>query len=295
MGMTYEFRPAKAAQRRMIVDACRRLTYLAPTSEYQYVGFGGLEFIDFIEFHRALGTSTMTSIEKDTSSQHRLEFNKPYSGITLLLGEARDMLSQLSWSDPSIVWLDYTNVLNTDLLRDVDYVVRAATPGSVVIVTVNGASQSPLDNRLSDLRWNLGDLVDPTLSEAAMAGWGPAREQRRVLQSVARAASEDAHGVPIRQLFNFHYSDTCRMQTWGGILSSPQIATQVAACRFEDLPFIREGEDPFEIKVPFLTEKEMVFLEQGIVDETAPMPKLRGITPSDVKSFARMYRWRVGA
>ena len=55
MARQYEFRPAKAAQRRMIVDACRRLTAISALDQYQYVGFGGLEFIDFIEFHRGLG------------------------------------------------------------------------------------------------------------------------------------------------------------------------------------------------------------------------------------------------
>ena len=55
MARQYEFRPAKAAQRQMIVDACRRLTAITSLDEYQYVGFGGLEFIDFVEFHRGLG------------------------------------------------------------------------------------------------------------------------------------------------------------------------------------------------------------------------------------------------
>ena len=98
MARQYEFRPAKAAQRRMIVDACRRLTAIAALDQYQYVGFGGLEFIDFVEFHRGLGILQMTSIERDTNMLHRLEFNKPYRGVRLLMGEARDELPQIDWT-----------------------------------------------------------------------------------------------------------------------------------------------------------------------------------------------------
>ena len=160
MARQYEFRPAKAAQRMMIVDACRRLTAIAPLVEYQYVGFGGLEFIDFMEFHRGLGVPQMTSIERDTNMQHRLDFNKPYKSIRVLMGEAHNQLPQIDWTKLSIVWLDYTDPLTTDILRDVDYVVRSAPPGSVLIVTVNGAATKvPIPDRLSNLRAHLGDLV----------------------------------------------------------------------------------------------------------------------------------------
>ncbi len=261
MARQYEFRPAKAAQRRMIVDACRRLTAIAALDQYQYVGFGGLEFIDFVEFHRSLGVPHMTSIERDTNMQHRLEFNKPYNGIRLLMGEARNELPQVDWTNLSITWLDYTDVLTTDILRDVDFVVRSSQPGSVVLVTVNGATTGvKLPNRLNNLRTNLGNLVADDLTDKDMAAWGPTRVERGILQAAAHSASREAHGLPLRQLFNFHYADNARMLTWGGIVTSTSIDRAIDLCRFDDLHFIRTGEEPFEISVPVLTDREITYL-----------------------------------
>ncbi|GAA3680304.1 hypothetical protein FB459_2177 [Yimella lutea] len=294
MARQYEFRPAKAAQRRMIVDACRRLTAIAALDQYQYVGFGGLEFIDFVEFHRGLGVPQMTSIERDTNMLHRLEFNKPYNGIRLLMGEARNELPQVDWTKLSITWLDYTDVLTTDILRDVDFVVRSSQPGSVVIVTVNGATTGVrLPERLSNLRMNLGDLIADDLTDKDMAAWGPTRAERSVLQAAAHSASREAHGLPLRQLFNFHYADDAKMLTWGGIVTSPSLDRTIDLCRFEDLHFVRTGDDAFEINVPVLTEREITYLETELVG-AGPLPKIKGVEPKDIQSFAQVYRWRVG-
>ena len=295
MARQYEFRPAKAAQRMMIVDACRRLTAITPLVQYQYVGFGGLEFIDFIEFHRGLGVPEMISIERDTNMQHRLEFNKPYKSIVLLMGEARDQLPQIDWKKMSIVWLDYTNVLTTDILRDVDYVVRSSLPGSVVLITVNGgATNVPISERLNNLRTGLGDLVDDSLTDKDMAGWGPTQVERSILQATAHTAARQAHGLPFRQLFNFQYADDAKMLTWGGIITSPSLDRTIDTCRFDDLQFVRTGDTAFEINVPVLTEKEIAYLETEIVGKGGPLPQIKGVPAAHVRAFAQVYRWRVG-
>lgn len=294
MTKQYEFRPAKATQRRMILDACRRLTAFDALNAFQYVGFGGLEFVDFIEFHKGLGVSSMTSIERDTNSQRRFEFNKPYKSVRLLIGEARDMLPEVDWSKLSITWLDYTEVLSRDILRDVDYVVRKSIPGSIVIATVNGGAITPLKDRLKNLKARLGDLVSDGLDDSAMDGWGPAREQRRILQEQANSVARQSHSGEFLQLFNFEYSDDAKMLTWGGIVSTQSVSRTIESCRFDDLSFIQKGETPFEIRVPFLTEREIAYLEIEIGGAIDHLPKVDGIEARDIKDFAKLYRWRVG-
>lgn len=297
MARRYEFRPAKAAQRRMVVDACRRLTAISSLDRYQYVGFGGLEFIDFVEFHRGLGIPQMTSIERDTNMQHRLDFNKPYNCIRILMGEARDQLPQIDWARLSVTWLDYTDVLTTDILRDVDFVVRSSTPGSIVLATVNGASTGiALPDRLAGLQARLGSLVPDGIAEREMAGWGPTRVERGILQATAHSVGREAHGRPFRQLFNFHYADDAKMLTWGGIVTSDNVDRAIDACRFEDLNFVRTGEEPLEISVPVLTEREIDFLESGLAGAgSAALPSIKGVDAKDVKALAQIYRWRVGS
>ena len=292
----YQYRPAKAAQRRMIIDACRRLTVFGHLEDYQYVGFGGIEFIDFTQIHLSLGIRRMTSIEGDERiPPERFEFNKPYDRIRMLFGEARDRLSDVDWRGLSIVWLDYTDQLTGGILRDVEYVVRSLQPGSVLLVTVNGGVSSKLNARLPNLQRCLGDLVSPSLENKDMRGWGATIEQRRILTEHASNVARDAHGVPLKQIFNIHYADDSKMLTWGGVILGHALARVVDMCRFEDLAFIRgENDELLEIRMPFLTEKEMRHVERALPG-TSALPSIVGLDPVDVSDFRDVYRWRIGA
>lgn len=291
----YEFRPAKAAQRRMIVDACRRLTALDRLDRYQYVGFGGLEFLDFVEFHLGLGVHAMTSIEHSLKDEPRFLFNKPYESITLLMGEARARLADVDWaSRRAIVWLDYCSQLTTSVLRDVDYVARTAQPGSLLIVSVNAGVSTKLVDRLPNLKKHLGQLVDPNLEQRHMRSWGAALEQKRILSQHASSACREAYGEPIRQLFDFQYADASPMQTWGGLIVDRVTDSAAELCRFGDLDFVRrDGDDPLEIKVPFLTDKEMTYAIHGLVGDAAT-PAMSGVSKQDIESFRAVYRYRSG-
>jgi hypothetical protein len=55
------------------------------------------------------------------------------------------------------------------------------------------------------------------------------------------------------------------------------------------------GEEAFEIHVPVLTEKEIAYLETELVGAAAPLPRIKGVPAADIKAFAQVYRWRVGA
>src|SRR5688572_6866900 len=82
----YLARPAKAIQRRMVVDACRRLGPFGAPENFEYVGFGALEFVDFHLMRRGVGIIRMTSIEHDFARRERYEFNRPYGDVNVLIG-----------------------------------------------------------------------------------------------------------------------------------------------------------------------------------------------------------------
>lgn len=276
----------------MIVEACRRLSAIAPLSEYQYVGFGGLEYIDFEEFHRGLGIRRMTSIARDTFGQKRFEFNKPYQGIRLLLGEAHDMLPLVDWNCPAITWLDYTEPLDVEMLDDVAFVITKSIPGSVLVVTVNAGADGPLPRRLPALRERLGDLLDIGLTDADTEGWGGAAIQRNLIVARASRVSREVHRAEAKQLFNFEYSDSAKMLTWGCILSSPTHERQIESCRFHDLGFVRDGMDAFRYRFPDLTESEIRYFESHVATTADPPPRMAGIDPAEVQDLAGIYRWR---
>ena len=91
----------------------------------------------------------------------KLEFNKPYSCISILHGHSSDMLSSIDLSKPSIIWLDYDNVLSMDIFTDLELVLHAIPRGSIYIMSCNRQlrkdKEIPYSN--DELRGLYGSLV----------------------------------------------------------------------------------------------------------------------------------------
>jgi len=135
----YAQRPAKNIERKMIVESLAGLDRVVSATSAQYVGFGSIYFTDFLLVHRRLGLTDMLSIEKDSSDHQRkrVDFNRPFAGVEVRHGRASEHLPTLTWEGQKIVWLDYDGQLDSEILDDVETVVRSATDTTVLIVTVN--------------------------------------------------------------------------------------------------------------------------------------------------------------
>lgn len=290
----YLARPAKAIQRRMIVDACRRLGPFGAPADYQYVGFGALEFVDFHLMRRGVGVMRMTSIEHDVVRSDRYEFNRPYGEVDVLIGSAGDRLSDIDWSGLRIVWLDYESGLDEDVLGDVAQISQRLQPGSVLIVSVNAEPARPMDQRRNKLAEQVGEwrLPEGTTDES-LAQWGWADSQRQILaDAIAGDLAGRGDGSSLRQLFDFRYADGARMQTYGGVILIPALERAADSCRFEDLDFIRsEGQPPVVIEVPDLTAKERHHLDRQFPIGDGAVPELPGLDPALAQQYADYYRW----
>jgi hypothetical protein len=145
------------------------------------VGFGGLEYIDFVLFRRSLGVERMISIEQDTARRSRYEFNLPFSGIELLSGVASVRLPDIDWRELSIVWLDYEAPVTAEIVSDLAFLAQELIPGSVLIITSNAATPKPADQRRRTLVQNVGEeLVPPRVTDDTLARWGWAAAQRDI-------------------------------------------------------------------------------------------------------------------
>ena len=291
---SYRARPAKDVQRRMLVAACRRLTPFGPLTDYGYVGFGGVEFIDFSLFRRELGITKMTSIEKDTNRQPRYEFNRPFAGIDVRGGRASQHLPEIDLSGLQIIWLDYEQALDDEVLDDAVLLSRKLQPGSVMAITVNAQPSTPRDARRETLVKNVGeDRVPLGVDDDALARWGLAAVQYRILRdAVVEAFRDRADGAELQQLFNFRYADDAQMQTFGGVVLSAATRRTFELCRFEDLDeFIREGDEPLYIRVPVLTPKELIHLNQQLPLSTGEQLQAEGLSETERGDYERLYRW----
>lgn len=295
----YSVRPAKAIERRMMVDIVRRLDRTAALVYYRYVGFGSLYFSDFSLFHKVLGIRELISIEREVDDELRFRFNLPYAPIELRFGDAADVLPSLSWDERSIVWLDYDGRLKLDKLDDLAFLVRNVAPGSVVAVTVNVQPTDKVEGRLARACSTLDTLVPLKYNDENLGGWGCADLAWDVISERIRTALDERNTgksqsakVGYKQLFHFRYRDGARMLTTGGMFYDSPMEAHVGLCAFEDFHFCKNGAEAFEIVIPRLTLREMRLLDsllpsgeyaQGAVDV--------GVPADDARNYSDLYRY----
>lgn len=291
---SYAVRPAKHIQRRMAVEALRQLRAFSPLSAYQYVGFGGLEFVDFELVHRELGIERMASIEKDFKRAERYRFNAPFSSVQLHLDRASAVLpTLLDERVLRVVWLDYESRLNLEVLQDVSSAIRKLLAGSVLIVSVNAQAISPKEQRLEVLAKDVEiDRVPSETTDASLAQWGWAEASHRILAAEAEAEVDRRDdGATFEQLFHFRYADGARMLTWGGILVAPANRPTFDGL-FDDFPQVRGFADaPYEISPPLLTMREALSLNRQLPETDPGDLQADGMSSAELCSYAELYRW----
>ena len=303
--INYGLRPAKSIERKMLCEAARRLAHFGPLEDLTYVGFGSTYFSDFSLFHKALGIRRMISIEKDVLNATRFEFNKPFRCIEMRLGHSNAMLPGLVWNDRTLVWLDYDNKLDTQILADVRLVCMNIRPGSMLIVSVNAQPDeySETRPRLPQLIERVGEEKVPTgFAEGDLAAWGTASISRRIVTNEIRETLSARNGVVptetqvlYKQLFYFQYADGAKMVTVGGLFYERNQAPIVAKCDFKGLPFIqmdqRRGCTPRMIEVPNLTYKEIRHLNTQLPRKKRSHLNSPKVPSRDVKKYEGIYRY----
>lgn len=293
----YRLRPAKAVQRHMIVDVCSRLVSFASLADYQYIGLGGFEFVDFDLFHRALGVTDMVSIEVNTTDLLRYEFNRPFRTIKLLGGAASDQLPSIDLDRLSIVWLDYEQHLNLEVIQDVTLLCGRLMSGSALFVTMSARPDTPRTMRRSELVARIGEERTPIgVDDDSLAKWGLANVQRRVLSDIIHTSLRDRPAsAQWQQLLDVHYADGGNMQTMGGLVVVPDDQERVVSARFKDMDFVRySGEEPVEIRVPVLTAKERRALDEQLPLEAGRQLNEPWLSGEDAEAYLNVYRYYRG-
>ena len=300
--INFGVRYAKNIERKMLAESFRRLTPFSLPESYRYVGFGSIYFTDFILFHKYLGICNMISIEGDDAEEKRPRFrlNKPYHCVEIKFGTSNEVLPTLAWDKLTILWLDYDKHLNASHLNDIATFIAQATPGSLLITTVNADfSRFEPKELLEKLKSNVGeDHVPRDVENSDLTGFGLAKVCRRIITNVIDSEKRIRNGaltpaaqLDFRQLYNFHYNDGARMLTHGGILISADQEPTYGVCRFDELPFVRTGEDPFNLKPPHLTFRELRYLDAQLPYDRIEDVDLSGIPVSDVEDYAGIYRF----
>ena len=328
--INYSLRPAKTVERKMLSDIFRRLSAFDKIENYSYIGFGSTYFSDFSLFHRDLSISNMLSIEKDKNNAERFEFNKPYSCIKLKFESSTAVLPNIKWDDKKIVWLDYDDTFNSEMLLDLNTFISEASAGSMLVISYNASldnlppntvitdpterNQAIFEHRLLKLKERFDESkipLDINGSQLNLKGILKVYFQifiDEIQSAVKQRNYRNSKGNKLEfiPLINFVYSDGAQMQTLGGILIDTNQREQFDKARFYDLPFVNGNSNSFAIEVPNLTYKEIRHLNSvlhyecdlnsGDMKNPSELEnggtlKESGIPPSDIKKYLKIYRY----
>ena len=291
----YSIRPAKHIERKMLAETFRRLDKFCAIDLYQYVGFGSIYFSDFLLFHKILGIKEMVSIELDTNNKDRFEFNRPFNCIKMKFGHSNIVLPTLNFKKKTITWLDYDGTLNSNVLQDISTVCFNSTSGSILTVSVNARN---LDNIEA-----LGDLVGEGkvplgITKKDLHKWGTAKVYRDIITNEITQTLQNRNSLATKedsfvykQLFNFHYSDDVEMLTVGGIIFQNKYLDTYQSCDFENIPFVKPDSEPFLIKVPRLTYREIRHLDKQLPTKSVSKILASAIPQADLEHYAKLYRY----
>ena len=311
--INYRLRPAKAVERKIICDSLRCLNPFGDLTTYRYVGFGSTYFSDFILFHKSLhigkNKGDMISIEKDKHAEERFEYNKPFGCIDIKYGNSSEILPTITWDRKSIVWLDYDDPLKIEVLDDIDLLIGKLVSGSVLIVTISAEPERPSEEdlsrekldefRRSKLRERLpNEKIPINLQSTDLTGKRLADLYKRIIdnqleQSLAttNSARSNREKLEYRQVFNFRYADGSRMLTIGWLVYEQGYCDVANQCNFNKHFNVDMEKEPYEIKVPNLTTKEIHYLDGQMPTSDCDALDRKCIPLKDVKCYAQLYKY----
>lgn len=190
--LPYRLRPNKAVDRELFLSLLSRLHHALDITGYKYVGLGGPFLEDFRLIHARIGIREMDCIEMEEAVHRRQLFNRPVESIRCLHSSLEDYLASSEFTDPIVLWLDYTDPrhLRAQIESFADQALELPL-GSVLRITLNanpeslgkppaGQEASVLPLRLASLRTKLGDFCPADLTDEDMT-------QKRFGTSVLRA------------------------------------------------------------------------------------------------------------
>lgn len=292
--INYDLRPAKFAERKMILSLINSICGLYGY-DYQYIGFGGIQFTDFKLVHTALGLKEMISIEGGpNTNNNRVKFNKPFDFIKLKFGQSDSVLNRIDLSKKSIVWMDYDDDMDKFMFNDILTLFSSLPKGSIYVVTCN--------RQLKDI--STGEIYSVDSFEEYFKGLVPfgikAKDlngsnnyktiRKMFLQMINRSLKKRDDNIVFHQFFNFLYQENrgAKMFTYGGLLEKESF--NVDDLSNDNFNFLKTEEEPYRIKTPILTTKEMNKINE-MCDNVESFKAMEIVLAERIDEYMEVYRY----
>jgi len=299
----YRLRPAKHAERTMLIDLFRKFRF-APIEDYRYVGFGSVAFVDFKMVHRSLGITDLVSIEDAKTDEDKVRFrrNVPMGQIDLRFGNSKAVLPTLDFTKHSLVWLDYDGALSRSMANDMASIAASAASGTFVGVTLTTNFTHPQAKMLEEferLKAEFPEFVEASTKMLTFQNVEKHAEfARKALGSLLQTALDDADvGLwdpgahrSAHQVCFFRYSDGAPMATIGWLIVAEDDHSTMLDSNLSTLPFFKNGSVPFKIKMPLVTPMEIREMERRLPNVAMPNV-LKWIPQKERQAFVEMHRY----
>lgn len=299
--VNYSLRPNKNVQRKLVIQMLSRIGSSTRfiLGDYRYLGLGSVWFADFIMMHRLLGISDLVSIEREATRGRRMEFNRPFSCVSVMLGPASDVIPELEWTKPNIVWLDYDDPLRKYMFDDFEAVLKRLHSGDVLIATAN-ANVEQIRNVVDEgvpvapetaLRQVCGDENVPVDVDSDLSANRFPSVVGRILANASTTTTARVHtDLRFAHLLNITYKDTTAMVTCGGMVVNEADLLELKATGVEEMEYFA-GRGQFEIAVPHLTHKERLEFNKILPCASPPDPSALPfeLKAKEVESYWKFY------
>jgi len=259
----------------VFVELLRKLDpALQIAKQYRYVGFGGPQMEDFRILHESFPAMKMLSIERDSEVLKRQRFNCPHTNVQCRRQSSGQFVLNVSDKQSLIVWLDYAEADERPTqIAEFQSLLQNLRSRSVVKLTLNAEPSSlggsPGDTslqatRLTAFRRDFDRCFPDGIEEEMMVA---DNFPSALLKVIDYAAKEVLLGDWRFQLLTSSaYADSRQqMMTVTGIVGSKtDLPSVLVTSQLVDWDFARLSisDPPVRIKVPELTLKERIFIDQ---------------------------------
>jgi len=306
--INYSTKPSKGVLRRIIIEIYQVIYNKLCLKDNVYVGFGSTYFVDFKLFHRLHNFHKMVSIEKSLTSKKRVEFNKPYSNIEVYFANSHEILNEILLKNKinRLIWLDYTTLINNNILKDINTIIKNSISGDFFIVTVCFDSINKPNNiditekkyRMQEFLKNMDeDRIPLNFSDENLNKKNLKEMTIKIIESQIEEYLYHFNNNPnikskliFEQLINITYHESKSMLTFGGLLINDSQIDDFKHIDFKRIEFISKDEKSIEIKVPNLTMNEINALDKYMPNgDTSELSF--DIDEKDFNNFKSIYRY----
>jgi hypothetical protein len=280
----YGLRPSKQVERKIMIEVLHRLSKAGyDISDYIYLGFGSVYYVDFLMFHKYLFINSMVCVER-SNVEKRMRFNKPYKFIKLKMGALFNYIPNIRRTKKHLVWLDYDRSLDQEMLQDIDGCLNRLAPQSIFVITIDARPKLPKDLFEFDIEDMAAEDREKLTVEKYQEWFGGYVEEEITLDTIARkqvaplfyeavverirqTLSRRSGGLRFSQIFNCIYQNGAPMFTIGGIIGTEEDKEALRKCGILEHKFVRTSSECLKISVPPLTIREKYWLDSKLDDK----------------------------